>query len=585
MPTIAQADGFGFMTPSGNIYCNGAVTIGGLDCVIVNRQGPPALPRPPSCNQYWGHEFSIKDTGRVEMRCGPRPSSPGYTDIAPYGVSGQFGSVNCLSEKTGFSCTNASGNGFFLSRRSQYLIGNNQAPQVQSQAPAPEQGQTADVGRPPVWRSEFGQGILDANVGDGNGNYLEVVCNLTGLDTIASRVSLESYDPKKPVPFYVPAGSTVEFLFDGKHSAPIVFNDHDRFVVENNAVSKGTFTFLINRIRQHKFVIVKLPDGRQFNFPLKGSSKELFKCPATPSVRPFEVTEVKNPAPSNDDGRLVVDQPKVQVGEPAPASQPSQQASVVLSDEQLVAMDRKAEAIRQDLIANPAYLVALMGRRVDPEQLFTLIDQKTVSRFIAPAIALPGCMDEKGSVVGFYNAFQHLWLVVEMDDDGRVLDARMAPGFSPVELPEQLAWYDLIDESSSVLKAIQGSASVQVLSFLDLFSGENCAGGLERVAAAFSDKEAVAQIQVNEEEFARVPAGVIEQITRLTEERQNIGESSQLLSFGYVGVAGETGGDLLTVHTSSLDRSLLFIQTWDTADGGIDRIEGVLGLLTGSSEE
>ena len=45
-----MADGFGFMTPSGNIYCNGFVSGGGaIDCTIVSRSGEFALPKPASC--------------------------------------------------------------------------------------------------------------------------------------------------------------------------------------------------------------------------------------------------------------------------------------------------------------------------------------------------------------------------------------------------------------------------------------------------------------------------------------------------------------------------------------------------------
>ncbi len=123
LPASVQADGLGFMTPSKNIYCNGGVTGGGhLYCTIINRSGPTPLPKPASCNGYWGHEFYIEAFGRVKMICGQRPETVDYTDIAHYGVSGEFGSVNCRSEKTGFTCTNADGHGFFLSRRKQLVF-------------------------------------------------------------------------------------------------------------------------------------------------------------------------------------------------------------------------------------------------------------------------------------------------------------------------------------------------------------------------------------------------------------------------------------------------------------------------------
>jgi hypothetical protein len=123
VPGSAHADGFGFMTPSTNIYCNGAVSGGGeLFCTIINRSGPTPLPKPQSCNGVWGHEFSLKGHGRAMMICGPRPQPVDYSDIAEYGVSANFGDVTCHSERTGFTCTNADGHGFFLSRRKQLVF-------------------------------------------------------------------------------------------------------------------------------------------------------------------------------------------------------------------------------------------------------------------------------------------------------------------------------------------------------------------------------------------------------------------------------------------------------------------------------
>ena len=122
LATPAHADGFGFQTPSGNIYCNGFVSDGGgIDCSIVERNpGPPAQPRPVNCNASWGHTFSLNGRGgAATLSCGRHPQRVNYSDVAPYGVSAQFGAITCTSERTGLTCTNPSGHGFFLSRRQQ----------------------------------------------------------------------------------------------------------------------------------------------------------------------------------------------------------------------------------------------------------------------------------------------------------------------------------------------------------------------------------------------------------------------------------------------------------------------------------
>lgn len=118
--TTAYADGYGFRTPSGNIYCNGAVEMSEISCTIVSRSSGPALPRPASCTGNWGHTFSLKARGMPRVECDNytlRPSR--YTDIAAYGQTANLGDITCTSERTGLTCRNLDGRGFSLSRASQ----------------------------------------------------------------------------------------------------------------------------------------------------------------------------------------------------------------------------------------------------------------------------------------------------------------------------------------------------------------------------------------------------------------------------------------------------------------------------------
>ena len=118
---LSLAGGFGFRTPSGNIYCNGQLDGANLTCIIVEKSGQPPQSKPASCSGNWGHSFSLDETGPTRMDCVGNGSlrKSTYTDVADYGVAASFGKINCLSQSTGFQCTNASGHGFFLSRRVQ----------------------------------------------------------------------------------------------------------------------------------------------------------------------------------------------------------------------------------------------------------------------------------------------------------------------------------------------------------------------------------------------------------------------------------------------------------------------------------
>lgn len=115
----ASAEGYGFRTPSANIYCNGSIDAGEIGCSIVVRHGPPAQPDPGGCSAVWGHHVQLDRTGPARVVCGPVPRKSSYSDVAPYGVTGDFGAIVCRSERSGLSCTNTTGNGFFLSRRRQ----------------------------------------------------------------------------------------------------------------------------------------------------------------------------------------------------------------------------------------------------------------------------------------------------------------------------------------------------------------------------------------------------------------------------------------------------------------------------------
>lgn len=120
----ALADVFTFETPSENIQCSVGLEHGGSDihCTIINREGPPAAPRPATCGSDWGHEFQMGNRGPVQMVCAPLNRNKGGHDRADYGVTGRFGGFVCLSETTGLTCRNEDGHGFFLSRRSQQVF-------------------------------------------------------------------------------------------------------------------------------------------------------------------------------------------------------------------------------------------------------------------------------------------------------------------------------------------------------------------------------------------------------------------------------------------------------------------------------
>lgn len=118
--TPAMADVTPFKTPSGNIECS--IGTGGgppdLTCTIFEINGAPNVPRPSSCSGPWGHSYELLSRGQVKLGCGGpgrKNASPGV-EVAPYGVSADWGGISCKSERTGLRCQNREGHGFHLSR-------------------------------------------------------------------------------------------------------------------------------------------------------------------------------------------------------------------------------------------------------------------------------------------------------------------------------------------------------------------------------------------------------------------------------------------------------------------------------------
>jgi len=121
----ALADVDIFRMPSGNVECSIGTGEGPSDisCVIFERTGAPAAPRPAGCDGPWGHKFLMRGRGPVRLECGA-PGSPvmdSASDFA-YGRTGEVPAISCRSSREGLECRNADGHGFFLSRSRQSVF-------------------------------------------------------------------------------------------------------------------------------------------------------------------------------------------------------------------------------------------------------------------------------------------------------------------------------------------------------------------------------------------------------------------------------------------------------------------------------
>ena len=120
-PASAGAVEQRFQSPSGNIRCVAAVDHGSnvVECTIFKKRGTPVLPKPGNCSSGWGHVFALGERGPVSMVCADPQSRGRASSTVRYDTAATYGAIRCSSYKRGFECTNASGNGFFLSRARQ----------------------------------------------------------------------------------------------------------------------------------------------------------------------------------------------------------------------------------------------------------------------------------------------------------------------------------------------------------------------------------------------------------------------------------------------------------------------------------
>lgn len=121
-PALAD-DLYFFRSPSGNIHCmiaTGEYAEARCDMMDLT----PTYTRPPAdCDLDWGSSFAVGLGGRKGvLACVGDTVAMQDSDILGYGDYVRLGGFECVSEKTGMTCTNPAGHGFTLSKARQRLF-------------------------------------------------------------------------------------------------------------------------------------------------------------------------------------------------------------------------------------------------------------------------------------------------------------------------------------------------------------------------------------------------------------------------------------------------------------------------------
>ena len=104
-----------FILPSGNIYCALVeAKQDALRCEIRSMLNP-IPPQPDNCEFDWAVGFLLSQNGKPEILC-VSDTIGGSDYTLSYGSTWTNAGFECLSQTTGLTCKNSTGQGFFLSR-------------------------------------------------------------------------------------------------------------------------------------------------------------------------------------------------------------------------------------------------------------------------------------------------------------------------------------------------------------------------------------------------------------------------------------------------------------------------------------
>jgi hypothetical protein len=116
-------------SPSGNIHCllfadpADAQDDPIASCELETLDGGNSMPpKPVDCQADYGFRYYVTANGKAGPVCATGSLKDPEARALGYGESTTFHGLTCISEKTGFSCTNDAGHGFKLSKATQQVF-------------------------------------------------------------------------------------------------------------------------------------------------------------------------------------------------------------------------------------------------------------------------------------------------------------------------------------------------------------------------------------------------------------------------------------------------------------------------------
>lgn len=145
--------------------------------------------------------------------------------------------------------------------------------------------------------------------------------------------------------------------------------------------------------------------------------------------------------------------------------------------------------LRQKIASDPQEIVGLIAQKINPFERDKINLTQSVADIVSWSPVAIGC-GGRGDIAGYYSPLDHLWVLIEFDENDSVIDAAFANGFT-LAGNESAWWPALVDQTGSVLKALQVDTAVQFGIFATIFGGDDC--------TAISDTTVISQSRVVEQ--------------------------------------------------------------------------------------
>lgn len=248
---------------------------------------------------------------------------------------------------------------------------------------------------------------------------------------------------------------------------------------------------------------------------------------------------------------------------------------------QYAVQNARAEQLRKKLIENPIQFYDALKEQQVTHFSSILKNKEAVTRLLNASVPFISCWETEQTVIGFYNVTQHIWSIFWLNKNDQILKGRLSKGFSPIDEPEKVGWYDFYSPNTPMINAIDKAFRIQERAYFMLFHHSKCEALDKNINYVFTDNDAAATVSENERSMLPIDSEFLEFIQKDTMKKYNIDNPENLTINFAMEISDNAEINFITFHTHHYYRSSIIIRTWKKSKSHfelVDDISGVLGV-------